>query len=53
MSGSTGGLDRVFNHAVLQRDVLLLHSQGNVSPFSCSRKSEVPTYFRVLCRRMA
>lgn len=31
MSGSRGGLDRVLNHTVLQRGVLLLHSQGNAS----------------------
>lgn len=42
MSGSRGGLDCVFNHTVLQRDVLLLHSLGKVSPFSCSRESEAP-----------
>lgn len=47
MSGSRGGLDCVFNHTVLQGDVLQLHSQGNVSPCSCSRESKAPIYFSV------
>lgn len=52
MSGSRG-LDRVLNHTVLQRDVLLLHSQGNVSPFSCKSVSGALIYFCVFCKQMA
>lgn len=52
MSGSRGGLDRVLNHTVLQRGVLLLHSQGDAS-FSRSTESTAPIYFCVLCKQKA